>query len=107
MWARLHALQQQHITRDELLLELGAARKDAGRAWALVSIELPEPGQAVNATTFTFSLRKDKVSSPVPPSAKASRPALWSALVSRLSGSACGVTLAFVRPQSTGNHRGH
>ena len=61
LWARLHALQAQRITRDQLLLKLGAARKEAGRAWALVSIELPESEQPVNATTFTFSLNKDKL----------------------------------------------
>jgi len=61
LWARLHALQTQRITRDQLLLKLGAARKEAGRAWALISIELPESEQPVNATTFTFSLNKDKL----------------------------------------------
>ena len=61
LWARLQALQTQRITRDQLLLKLGAARKEAGRAWALVNIELPEPEQPVNATTFTFRLNKDKL----------------------------------------------
>ncbi len=61
LWARVHALQGQRITRDELLLKLGAARKEAGRAWALVNITLPESEQQVNATTFTFSLNKDKL----------------------------------------------
>ncbi|MFQ5592066.1 MAG: IS1634 family transposase [Phycisphaerae bacterium] len=61
LWARLHALQTQRITRDELLLKLGAARKEAGRAWALVNVTLPKPGHDVNATTFTFSLNKDKL----------------------------------------------
>ena len=61
LWARVHALQAQHITRDELLLKLGAARKEAGRAWALVTIKLPEPEQPVNTTTFSFSLNKDKL----------------------------------------------
>jgi hypothetical protein len=61
LWARLHALQTQRITRDQLLLKLGAARKEAGRAWALVNIELPKPEQTVNVTTFSFSLNKDKL----------------------------------------------
>jgi len=61
LWARLGELQGQKLTRDELLLKLGAAKKDAGRAYALVAIKLPEPTQAVSAETFTFALRKDKL----------------------------------------------
>lgn len=61
LWARLHALQAQRITRDELLLKLGAARKEAGRAWALVHIELPKADPPLDASTFTFSLRRDKL----------------------------------------------
>lgn len=61
LWARLHALQAQRITRDELLLKLGAARKQAGRAWALINVTLPAPEQRVNASTFTFALNKDKL----------------------------------------------
>jgi hypothetical protein len=61
LWRRLHELQGQMLTRDQLLLKLGAAKKEAGRAYALVTICLPEPGQVVNAQTFTFGLRKDKL----------------------------------------------
>lgn len=61
LWTRLHALQAQRITRDELLLKLGTEGKQAGRAWALVNITLPAPEQRVNASTFTFSLNKDKL----------------------------------------------
>jgi transposase len=32
---RLHKLHHQRLTRDELLLKLGAAKKEAGRAYAL------------------------------------------------------------------------
>ena len=61
LWRRLHELQRQTLTRDELLLKLGAARKEAGRVYALVAIDLPDPDQAVTAQTFTFALRKDKL----------------------------------------------
>lgn len=61
LWRRLHELQRQTLTRDELLLKLGAARKEAGRVYALVAIDLPAPDQAVTAQTFTFALRKDKL----------------------------------------------
>jgi hypothetical protein len=60
LWQRLRELQQ-HLNRDQLLLKLGVAKKEAGRADNLVAIDLPDPGQPVNAQTFTFSLRKDKL----------------------------------------------
>jgi hypothetical protein len=53
LWPRLHELQHQKFTRDALLLKLGAAKKEAGRAYALVSIQLPDPGQAVTPATLT------------------------------------------------------
>jgi transposase len=61
LWRRLKELQGQTITRDSLLLKLGAAKKEAGRAYSLVEIKLPKPQQAVNHETFTFQLRKDKL----------------------------------------------
>jgi transposase len=38
---RLRELQTQELTRDQLLLKLGAAKKDAGRAYYLLDIHLP------------------------------------------------------------------
>ena len=61
LWRRLHELQQQTLTRDALLLKLGAAKKEAGRAYHLVEIELPDLNQPVTPETFTFSLRRDKL----------------------------------------------
>ena len=61
LWQRLHELQGQDLTRDELLLKLGAARAEAGRAYRLVEIRVPTAEQAVNPQTFTFVLRKDKL----------------------------------------------
>jgi transposase len=61
LWKRLHELQQQTLSRDQLLIKLGAAKKDAGRAYALVEIQLPEKDQEVSTQTFTFGLRKDKL----------------------------------------------
>ena len=58
---RLQELQQQKLTRDELLLKLGAAKKEAGRAYYLVDIHLPEKDQPVTPDTFHFSLRKQKL----------------------------------------------
>jgi hypothetical protein len=61
LWKRLHELQQQRLTRDQLLLKLGAAKKEAGRAYGLINITLPDKDQPVNAQTFTFILNKKKL----------------------------------------------
>jgi hypothetical protein len=40
---RLHELRQQKLTRDQLLIKLGAARKEAGpAAWRIIDIQLPD-----------------------------------------------------------------
>lgn len=61
LWRRLGELQQQKLTRDELLIKLGAAKKEAGRAYGLVEIHLPGPDEAVTPQTFTFTLRRDRL----------------------------------------------
>src|ERR1700733_8620068 len=54
---RLHELRQQKLTRDQLLIKLGAARKEAGPAvWRIVDLQLPEKDQAV-VTPETFGFR--------------------------------------------------
>jgi hypothetical protein len=61
LWRRLHELQGQRLTRDQLLIKLGAAKKDAGKAYTLVAIQLPEDDADLKANGFGFSLRKDKL----------------------------------------------
>jgi len=61
LWKRLHELQRQKLTRDELLLKLGAAKADAGKTYRLVEVQVPEAAEPVNTETFTFSLRKEKL----------------------------------------------
>jgi IS4 transposase len=61
LWWRLHELQGQNLTRDELLLKLGAAKKDAGRAYPLVTIELPKADETVTPETFRFQINKEKL----------------------------------------------
>ncbi len=60
LWSRLRELQSQELTRDILLMKLGAAKKDAGNVYRLVAINLPKKEESVNSTSFTFSLKKDK-----------------------------------------------
>ena len=47
--------------RDTLLHKLGAAHKEAGKAWGFVKITVPKARQPVNPDTFKFELLKDKL----------------------------------------------
>jgi hypothetical protein len=58
---RLHELQAQAPQRDQLLLKIGAAKKEAGRAFSLVKIRLPKPDEAVTPETFTFTIDRKKL----------------------------------------------
>jgi hypothetical protein len=63
--ARLHELGKQKPTHDELLMKLGAARTQAGRACALVQIEIPKRDARDNARAlmqrFRFGLDRAKL----------------------------------------------
>jgi len=61
LWQRLAELQAQNLSRDELLLKLGAAKAEAGRAYRLVEIRVPRAEPSVDAENFTFALRRDKL----------------------------------------------
>lgn len=61
LWRRLGELQRQKLTRDELLLKLGAAKTQAGAAYRLVEIGLPSKSEPVTPETFTYALHKDKL----------------------------------------------
>lgn len=47
--------------RDQLLMRVGAAKTEAGRAFGYVKIQLPPAGQAVTRQTFTFQVDKVKL----------------------------------------------
>jgi len=59
---RLRQLQnaKKPLSRDQLLLAVGQAKEQAGRAFKLLDIQWPQEGQAVNAQTFTFRLALDR-----------------------------------------------
>lgn len=62
LWKRLNQIRgMKSLKRDALLLKLGAAKQDAGKAWELMDIQFPEPRQAVTPETFTFSLNRGKL----------------------------------------------
>ena len=58
---RLRERQAQKLTRDQLLMKLGAARKEAGSAYGLVDIELPSPEQPRQSQSFRFTLNRAKL----------------------------------------------
>ena len=58
---RLRELQRQDLTRDELLLKLGAAKKEAGKTYALLVIHTPTKDQPVTSETFHFALNRKKL----------------------------------------------
>jgi transposase len=62
LWQRLKTLQAQRPSYERLLLELGAAKKAAGRVWSLVRVDWPEPppaGAKSRRVDLTFGLKKD------------------------------------------------
>ena len=58
---KLRAMRKSLPKRDQLLLRIGAAKKEAGRAFGFVKIRLPESGAAVTRETFSFQTDKAKL----------------------------------------------
>jgi transposase len=57
LWARLKQITvMEKLSREELLMKLGAARAKARAAWRLIDIEV-----APKDTTFSFALNRDKL----------------------------------------------
>ena len=56
LWARLAQLAGMKLTREELLMRLGAARRQARTAWRLMLIEV-----AANSATLSYRLDRDKL----------------------------------------------
>jgi transposase len=58
---KLRAMRKSLPKRDQLLLRIGAAKKEAGRAFGFVKIQMPAARQAVTRETFSFQLDKAKL----------------------------------------------
>jgi hypothetical protein len=56
LWGRLKQLAGMKLTREELLMRLGAARKQARTAWRLLAIEV-----AKDSATFSYRLDRAKL----------------------------------------------
>ena len=61
LWKRLGELRRQSNRRDQLMLKLGAAKKDAGRAWFLAEVQVPHTDEELAAHGFTYRLRREKL----------------------------------------------
>lgn len=60
LW-KLRAMRRSCPKRDRLLMRVGAAKTEAGRAFGFVKINLPKAGQEVTRKSFTFQLDKAKL----------------------------------------------
>ena len=58
---KLRVMRKSLPKRDQLLLRIGAARKEAGRAFGFVKIQIPKARQAVTRETFSFQVDKPKL----------------------------------------------
>ncbi len=56
LWARLEKLSTMELTRDQLLMKLGAAKSKTPTAWRLVELTVAE-----SAGTFSYRLNRDKL----------------------------------------------
>jgi transposase len=56
LWARLKQISAMPVTREELLMKLGAARAKARAAWRLIDVEVAPDG-----ATFGFALNRSKL----------------------------------------------
>jgi transposase len=58
---KLRAMRRSCPKRDQLLMRVGAAKTDVGRAFGFVKINLPAAGEVVTRETFRFRLDKAKL----------------------------------------------
>ncbi len=56
LWARLKPLSQMRLTRQELLMKLGAARSRYPSGWRLVGVQVHDQNP-----TFTYHLKREKL----------------------------------------------
>jgi transposase len=58
---KLRAMRKSLPKRDQLLLRIGAAKKEAGRAFGFVKIRLPQKEETVSRGSFSFHVDKAKL----------------------------------------------
>jgi Transposase DDE domain len=60
LW-KLRAMRRSCPPRDQLLMRIGAAKTEAGRAFGFVKITLPKEGQPITRQNFIFRLDQKKL----------------------------------------------
>jgi transposase len=58
---KLRVMRRSLPKRDQLLLRIGAAKKEAGRAFGFVKIRIPKADEGVTRDTFSFHVDKGKL----------------------------------------------
>ena len=58
---KLRAMRRSLPRRDQLLLRIGAAKKEAGRAFGFVNIRIPKADESVTRQSFSFAVDKKKL----------------------------------------------
>jgi transposase len=58
---KLRTMRHSLPKRDQLLLRIGAAKKEAGRAFGFVQLTIPSPDQSVTRASFHFQVDKLKL----------------------------------------------
>lgn len=58
---KLRVMRRSLPSRDQLLLRIGAAKKEAGRAFGFVKIRIPLANEPVTRETFSFRVEKSKL----------------------------------------------
>jgi hypothetical protein len=58
---KLRAMRRSCPKRDQLLIRIGAAKTEAGRAFGFVKINLPKAGEEVTRQSFTFVVDKSRL----------------------------------------------
>lgn len=58
---KLRAMRRGLPSRDQLLLRIGAAKKEAGRAFGFVKLRVPLPNETVTRQTFSFRVDREKL----------------------------------------------
>jgi transposase len=58
---KLRAMRKSLPKRDQLLLRIGAAKKEAGRAFGFVKLRIPQADEAVTRQSFWFQVDKAKL----------------------------------------------
>jgi hypothetical protein len=60
LW-KLRAMRRSCPARDDLLMRIGAAKSEAGRAYGFVELRVPTEQESVSRQTFIFRLKRSKL----------------------------------------------